>query len=919
MEILSVSLKNFKSHSDRHFPFQPGTNAICGENGAGKTSILEAIAWVLFDHKGDYKVEDLIRNGTASAQATVVFISSHDQRTYKIQRCTRLGYTIFDPQLGEKLAYTRIREEVLPWLRQHLGVASGTDLAKLFSNTIGVPQGTFTADFLQTAERRKPIFDAILKVEEYRQANQQMLTLEKYAKSESESLERTIAHYDEALEEWEIITDKQQTIRQEIAELNAELAQCQQRFNELQAEQAQLSTQAAQMQQLTRELEKLSAQIQSKKLEVDRLTLEFQQAEQSVEICTTHRTSYQTFLQTETTLQELEKNRGTQQSLMQQRQGLVKQESDRQTKFATITQQLERRSQIETEIQRLEPLIQHQIKLDQQQQELNQQLQTCHSWRQTISRDQKRLAQLEARRKQLGQEIEDLEAFGAIVQKIPQLEAQQQRYQQQLSRIDAATQFEADLRQIVTQAQTREGIYSHHLQSATVRLKELQQAAPMWAPHLTEVLATLGSGAKLQGQLMTDLQGILEDLSEQLLADRLKQHLQQVQTQLQTARQQQIQFLNLDTKLDAEEALAAEIEEVRSQILNGQTQLTHEPELKQQLAHLNEQLQDLNDPRGKTRLLQQELQQQTNLEVQQRKLQSALLEIQNAIAQVDTQLADFANLAEQIREQQILRDEHRPSYQLYLEHQQSANSYRGRKQQLEEVIEQTQAHQERSTELVTQQAQLAETFDPVRVAIVQTAYQEARDKQTQLTAQLPEKVKRLEEYEVQISKLQAIQEKRDHAQTEAKRKQKVERFIKFARKAYKDAGPRITERYVQNISREADKLFRELLNRPNVALEWTRDYEIVVQEGAHPRRLINLSGGEQMCAALAVRLALLKVLADINIAFFDEPTTNMDKARRESLAEAIANIKTFRQLFVISHDDTFEKVTENVILVEREL
>jgi DNA repair protein SbcC/Rad50 len=102
-------------------------------------------------------------------------------------------------------------------------------------------------------------------------------------------------------------------------------------------------------------------------------------------------------------------------------------------------------------------------------------------------------------------------------------------------------------------------------------------------------------------------------------------------------------------------------------------------------------------------------------------------------------------------------------------------------------------------------------------------------------------------------------------------------------------------------------------------LEWTKDYEILVQEGAHTRRFVNLSGGEQMCAALAVRLALLRVMADIDVAFFDEPTTNMDRPRRESLAEAIANIKSFRQLFVISHDDTFEKVTENVIVVAREL
>ncbi|NER85248.1 MAG: DNA repair protein, partial [Leptolyngbya sp. SIO1D8] len=83
-------------------------------------------------------------------------------------------------------------------------------------------------------------------------------------------------------------------------------------------------------------------------------------------------------------------------------------------------------------------------------------------------------------------------------------------------------------------------------------------------------------------------------------------------------------------------------------------------------------------------------------------------------------------------------------------------------------------------------------------------------------------------------------------------------------------------------------------------------------------RFVNLSGGEQMCAALAIRLALLKVLADIDIAFFDEPTTNMDRPRRESLAEAIARIRSFNQLFVISHDDTFEKVTENVIFVERD-
>ena len=72
-----------------------------------------------------------------------------------------------------------------------------------------------------------------------------------------------------------------------------------------------------------------------------------------------------------------------------------------------------------------------------------------------------------------------------------------------------------------------------------------------------------------------------------------------------------------------------------------------------------------------------------------------------------------------------------------------------------------------------------------------------------------------------------------------------------------------------------------------------------------------------MSAALAVRLALLREMSNIDVAFFDEPTTNLDDARRESLARQILDVRGFRQLFVISHDDTFEQATQNVIRIKR--
>jgi DNA repair protein SbcC/Rad50 len=916
MEILSVSLKNFKAHSDCQFLFKPGTNAISGENGAGKTSILEAIAWVLFDYKGDYKVEDLIRNGAAVGQATVTFISSRDDRTYEVLRNTRSGYTLYDPQLGQKLNYTRIREEVLPWLREHLGVSPGTDLAELFASTIGVPQGTFTADFLLTTEKRKPVFDRVLKVEEYLQTWKQLNSLEKYAKTQTDQIDSQIARYDEDLQDFPALSAQQQALSAEIDQVQIDLNHWQQQVTALQAQQAEAAQQAAQLQQLTSSLQQLSAQIQAQQQQQQRLQVELDQAQQSVEICQVRRSAYQAVLQVEPALQALEQQRLGQQSLIQQRQTLERGRADRTIQLATLAHQLERCATARTELQQLQPLIAQQADLEQQRQTLQQQYQACLSVQPEIKRGEQRLIQLQRQQQQQAQALDRIQALAPVLAQIPQLEAQQQRYQQQLSRIAAAQQFEADLRQIVNQADQRGAIYSQQMATAIKTLQELQASGP--SVQLTAVLTALQNGTQFQGQLMADLQGILDDLAEQVLADRLSAQLQQVQTQLQTARQQQAQYLTLASLQQEQARLQAETAEAQAHQAQLQTQLAAAPDLQAQLAAITHQLQTLSDPAGRSRFLQQEIGQQAGLIQQQEAIQATLVESAAALGKIETQLAALADLSEQIQAQQAIRDLHKADYTLYLEHQQSANSHKSRHQDYTAVTEQLQTLEQQSQLLLDQQAELATRFDPQALLALQTAYQAAQTQQVTLTAQLPEKQKRFEDYRQRLAKLQTVQTQRAAAQIELKQKQRADRFIKFARKAYKEAGPRITERYVHSISHEADKLFRELLNRPNVALEWTRDYEILVREGAHTRRLLNLSGGEQMCAALAVRLALLKVLADINIAFFDEPTTNMDRPRRLQLAAAIANIKTFRQLFVISHDDTFEQVTENVIFVTRE-
>lgn len=101
-------------------------------------------------------------------------------------------------------------------------------------------------------------------------------------------------------------------------------------------------------------------------------------------------------------------------------------------------------------------------------------------------------------------------------------------------------------------------------------------------------------------------------------------------------------------------------------------------------------------------------------------------------------------------------------------------------------------------------------------------------------------------------------------------------------------------------------------------LTWSEDYELSLEVKGYKRSFQQLSGGEQMSAALALRLALLRQLTNISIAFFDEPTAHLDPERRDGLAEKIMQVKGFDQLFVISHDDTFERSAQNYIRIVKE-
>ena len=233
MHITKIELEDIKSHAEFKQEFQRGTTAITGENGAGKTTLIEAVAWTLFDLL-DYKKDDFIRRGAKKGVVRVTFESGLDGREYVVHRDTGTGYYIYDPQLKMRIAEKK--EEVTRFLWQHLGVEAGTDLEALFRRAIGVPQGTFTAIFLETPAERKKAFDKLLKVEEYRQGAEKLLETARYVENQINAVNIRIGRAEGELARFEEIENEHKIQ----AEKSAELSEIVEKSNKQVAEKSEI-------------------------------------------------------------------------------------------------------------------------------------------------------------------------------------------------------------------------------------------------------------------------------------------------------------------------------------------------------------------------------------------------------------------------------------------------------------------------------------------------------------------------------------------------------------------------------------------------------------------------------------------------------------------------------------------------------
>ncbi len=394
---------------------------------------------------------------------------------------------------------------------------------------------------------------------------------------------------------------------------------------------------------------------------------------------------------------------------------------------------------------------------------------------------------------------------------------------------------------------------------------------------------------------------------------QLDRRLAALDQELKIAQEAYTKYEALGVLRERKERLETEGGERRKNSEQMQARLIELEKLQPELESVRDRLVSLEDPRGRSRFLQQGLSKEPALRDQAAELARREREVAGSIKNLVKRLEHFSGLDQQIATARDRRAANEKDHRLYIENQPIAALLEPREAELKAASDELQEATSKAHQFARDLAGFNAEYDQAKHQTVKILLETLINQAASYSSELSGAMERLAELGVEIDRLTAEKERLTRLEMRKARFGELLSVTEFIRDMLKKAGPFVTEAHLQSISIESNQLYREITGNPMVSLRWDMGYEIVLEEDGHERSFASLSGGEQMAAALSVRLALLKELSDMRIAFFDEPTTNMDEERRRNLAQQIGRIKDFDQLFVISHDDAFEGFTDRVV------
>ncbi len=921
MFVHEVALRNVKSFVEATVRFQPGLTAVVGPNGAGKTTLLEAIGYGLFGFMPHRPQVRFMRHGTTEAAVQVEFTSPRDGRVYRVERTMRrprsratgkladnaaTTVSLFDVELNRSI--DQPAAELEAWLAGQLGVEGLSSPADVFEHVVGVPQGRLTADFLDSPRLRKARFDPILRTAEYQQAADSLRSLTQHYAEARHELQVKASNLEGRLAAEPELLARRSAARKALEQTRAAEEQA---AADLEAASAWLSTQDAGREAFEAAERSLAAAVERRQqaaAQVKRARAAVHEARRAADVLDETRAAHGAYQAAQARAAELQPVESRARDL----------DLERARRAAHLDRARDDLAETRREVGKHVSLIE--VEPDGDPEARFRQVRTA--FRQAVEEARERKASADTSFRQAREDTRTLHSRW-----MRERETVGQAFDQgrrRLRQLEARAEVAAELpdRRTLLERRRRERATVEALLEADRHAQRLLTDTRT-CPFFTDVcrnLETIPDVAGVFRRQATERERTLVDLQVAIAeAERAVAAAEQAETEARHAavahERQAVLHRNLDSA-DVDIAAATALLDALdtrnagelAALADGQPPASSAREVLAQsarrassaLAELASTKEPASSAAG-TELL---------AVAHHRAAASA-----SALRQTEAELEALRDDLKTLADARSALDDNAEGHTRFLQHQVLAGQLQTRTAELESARQAAAQAQKLEAAAEAELAAARAEFDPKALLKAR----QARDAALGLARQLAERAARMradvERLTADVEALRQVRADLESAQAGIVRVTRLEDRTEFIRRLLRDAGPLVTEVLLASVSDSADEIYSDIMGAPGGRLRWAADYDIVLGRGGLERRFGQLSGGEQMAAALAVRLALLRDLLNLDIAFFDEPTQHLDAERRENLAQQILAVRGFSQLVVISHDDTFERHIDNIIRV----
>lgn len=892
MIINSLALENFKSYSKMNLDFNRGISIIMGQNGAGKSTILEAVSFALFKQHSGRSIQHLVRSEQTKMRVQLDFVVNG--RTYRVLRERGKSTSKAELRIKEGDAFHSLAtgDKQVSYEIQNLLEMDGD----LFLNAVYVRQGEIADLIDKTQSEKKQLIGKLLGIDSLEKAWKNMLPLIKDYESQKERCRGRIEGMGELKKDLKIEIEKKTLLDKKIESTQSKIRQI-----------------IMDMESLKRDKE-----------EMDNRKIRFREMESLIKF----------------KRESLVKAHQSEKELLDE----LKSIEEKEERIKEIEPELPRINDLESLKTSLSLLDTLTTKLKETESRIND----INKFQSILSENEPFFEEYNDIQEKINEINLQMEPFSGIKGYMAQLKINQNQLQDQSSKIknEIEKRFNEANNILETNFTEWESLNNH--------LNKVKSAADIKIESLTlqinektSEISSLQSINKSMEKPLKELESVegqcpvcKSDIDENKKNELLESYLGEIENNLESIdniqsllkglnvertdinnKYSHITSIKIDILKERVESLANasnELEKIESQMEDLQGKVTHLDELEANLNSKKGRLKEIKANYEQYIKAQGAFESAGNLEKMNKEIKELLNQISLKEAEINklTTKSGLSSADNQLIDSEItilnnLNNEYQQIKGIISKKESLVEKLRVKSEEILKITEEQETAQKELANIAYDteiHENLINSFNSKNIE-----FQETNGQEKEYSGELKgvqENISRIDRelglYDKYTAELSSLDD--------------FLKLLNLFRDLYGKDG---IQKELRNMSRplieQNTREFFEKFNFEYSDITLDEDYNIDVYGPVGKTTLDMISGGERIAVALALRLGITKALSggNLELIMLDEPTIHLDTYRRSELIDILKRMSIIPQMIIVTHDVDLEEAAENIIKVEK--